>query len=276
MQKDQSPAWLKLRADSLADVLAYITATKRTWYRSSAEALDYDPDCDTESLQAALDLARNGWKAGTDKLVSGLGAANLLTHAAPVPFLSYDVAGSLPDVAEFCAGNPACMITYSDDSAKTKPIYRFVISLAFSSLVSGAAIINRGAAILSYVQKLELEGARCEVFALFTAEKNAKRFSVGVTLKRPDEPLELDRLAFALSNPAMLRRILFACYERQLWLENDFSSSYGAPSDAMPDDWQAPQSVYFGKVTGTNAYQFESMENALERVAQIVSDAIAG
>ncbi len=267
-----------MRAESFSDVLDYIAANPRLWSSSTAEESGEHRRAwsGTNSLPEARKLAAHGWKDGADKLHSGMDKAAMLRPAAPVATSNYDVAGAFPDVGLYCSGDPACMLSYDPQDAATKPIYRFVIGIFVSAGVEASTITNRGAAILSYADKLESEGARVEILAAYLTRADNQQFAMSFPIKRADEPLDVERAAFIMAHPSMFRRICFAVLERNKELEPAFSTGYGSSSNEMPAAWAEANSAYFPCLSYGADGDYRTMQSAMATVQGIVSAVTKG
>lgn len=273
MIRTQTLDRIAYRFDSLSDVLSFVE-TPAAW---SGEAAEYGRhacglDMGTDTLAQAVALARFGWKEGRDKLSTGMASAAMFKPPAPIATCAYDVAGAFPDVGLYCAGDPACMVSYDPEQAKTRPVLRFVVNLSYLAGVSGEAITNRGAAILSYVDKLESEGMRVELVAVRAARGKGKVFNFTFPLKAADEPLDIDRVAFVIANPAMLRRIGFAVAERDATAYRWFGNHGYGSCDDFPADWSVPHSVYFPALKDDGP--FYSAHAAMSAVQDTIRDAL--
>lgn len=187
----------------------------------------------TENFEEAMRLARDGWADGRAKIVHGLETAAVLQREPIRRGRTYDVAGMLPDVPRFIAGAPDCMFTVGEDLRARRPVVRVVFAPCWSAGVAEKNIINRGVALLSIVDQWEDDGYSVEIDLAFRAEADGWDFRVTCPVKRAGEPLELDRLAFVLANPSILRRVIFSLYEQQgqKGFEGAFTGSFGSPAD---------------------------------------------
>ena len=173
------------------------------------------------NFQSAMELARKGWAEGLER-VSGMrdrisvSVQSRMTRPMPI----YSVAGGFPDVGRFLAGAPDCMVGFLPEEVPNQSkVITLVVSVTASAGVSANIIETRGAAICALVDALEDSGFSVQVAANFavTGKRTYKRRLAifDVLLKRAGEPLELDRMAFALAHPAMLRRLMFSIAEQQ-------------------------------------------------------------
>jgi hypothetical protein len=111
------------------------------------------------------------------------------------------------------------MIEFRAD-ARPKPIVRIGFETVVSAGEQVDSIMRRGAAIGALIDALESHNIRCEVTAV---ARDCKCYAMGdetagyvlfeTIIKAAEAPLDLDRLAFAVAHPSMLRRITFAVLE---------------------------------------------------------------
>ena len=167
----------------------------------------------TESFGQAMELARCGWPEGVsiiEDIAEKIGAVVSQQIVRPVPV--YSVAGGFPDVARFLAGVPDCMLTFeSQELTGPGKVIKVIASVGALSSVAPETIQHKGAAICALVDALESTGHRVEL--ILDSSVNGK-YSWQCTIKRADEPLEMDRIAFAFAHPSMLRRLIFSLREQ--------------------------------------------------------------
>jgi hypothetical protein len=193
-------------------------------------------DRGTATFAEAVDLARHGWPQGRQLISDAL--AIVFPERAQLPERVHDVAGAYPDVPRAVAGDPMSMINLRPSSRAARPVVRVDYSRSAPSIVPAAAIINRGAALLGAVDALESAGYSVELRLVFknTSLAAPLAFHSAVTIKDAGAPLDIDRAAFALINPAVLRRLAFAIREQHGELErNGGFNSYGV-ADSTPLD----------------------------------------
>lgn len=252
--------------DSLSDLMDFLQTPRVWWIKKSNKAGGGEGDgwSETVDYAQAQELARFGWPKGRDQMDQSVrNAVHSITYQA-APTRTLDVCGAYPIVPLACAGDPMNMITIGEDKRAQRPIARFLVSLSISGSVSPSVIQTRGAAILSWIDALEAEGIRCEV-AIHLGSKLPNGIVESQTIiKRAEDPLDIDRMAYALVHPSMLRRHLFALMERS---PRSFENSgYGLPHEAKPEDDQ----IYFGRLLSNGCDTWGSIETALAHVrAQI-------
>lgn len=256
--------WAILSADSLEDILLHIERERYVWsYRASTNSSDgaggendkkygiygWAGSRDTAS---AIETARFGWDRGRELLSESLDASNIAMMQGRYKAEGLDVAGAYPFVPNAVGGDPLCMVSRGLEMARTKPLFRIMVSVSYSAGVSTATIINRGAAILSWVDKLESMGYMCELMAVcgtkasgYCPPGSLANLICAFPIKQAGATVSIDRTAFMLAHPAMLRRLIFACYEKEGDLAEGWSSGYGMPNDALPDKLKVGHSIYF-------------------------------
>lgn len=184
------------------------------------------------SFEEAVKMAREGWPEGRKLMVDAMASAAPVT--AKVADYMMDVAGAYPIAALAAAGDPMCMVAPAPVSDRVRPVIRLAINRCASAAYSCKEFTNFGAAVASYVDALEGSGYRVEIdAAMVCMDGNNRPYYCGVIVKQAHEPLEIDRMAFCLTNPAFLRRLHFAVAQNR---EDDHGSmSYcGSPLNIEP------------------------------------------
>jgi len=270
--------WRTDRADNFGEVVDYLTASPCAWgdqqWASSRRPKESKFNI-TDTYEQAIGLARTGWPEGRQKMVAGLDASRLINQQARIKSEELDVAGAYPMVPAFIAGVPDCMVNIGEAEIAGTQIIRIVVNISFVAGVYDSTVINRGVAILSWVDRLEAEGKRVELIALRSTEgmssATVNRFSLMFPLKRADEPLEIDRAAFVLAHPDMLRRLMFSASESHADMKEGFESTQGRSSNYEPDDWKVPHSIYFNALRSEDENRnYNSIPKACETVEAII------
>lgn len=202
--------WIAL-GDNLEDVQNWLRATPNKWGSFSSQTSGSGPSWTLgASYEQALVLARDGWSAGAQDLSNRLEA-----HMPPrdkADTWRYDVAGELPDVGRFLAGDPANMKRHGHPKGH-RPIISIAVNIRLQCNVKAHAMANYGAALVAIVDKLEHAGRRVELIATFATDQTRARVSAGWVVKKAEDHLDLASVAFSLAHPAASRRIGFAMYE---------------------------------------------------------------
>jgi hypothetical protein len=213
----------------------------------------------TPDYTTAMGLAAHGWTEGREKMVAGLSVLAAAEQRAPVSRL--DVAGAYPIAAMAAAGDMQCMVDMGSET-RSRAIHRLICNVSASGGTPADHIINRGVAICAMVDAIEAGDDRCEIFAHMAVSVSGDVLDILVELKAADQPLEIDRIAFALAHPSMLRRLMF----RQIELnrpESQYGFHYGMPTNAPADTMAG--AVYFPSM-GMDRNNYTSPAAALATV----------
>jgi len=160
-----------------------------------------------ESFAQALGFARHGWPAG-------LAALQTARAAMPRPTARgrarrFDVAGMYADATRAAASDPCSMVCKAPGERKGKSVLPLIMPGSSGCVTNAASIANQATAICGLIDALEAGGViRCELFRHFSTGAGNHSQTVIVKLKSAEDPLELSRLAGALS-PSTYRRLYF-------------------------------------------------------------------
>lgn len=200
----------------------------------------------TRTFEKALDLAEKGWPEGREKLMTAIAAA----QASPTftQSITMDVVGAYPIAALAAAGDPCSMVDLAPVEDRVRPVIRLLVQRAGSSAYDADEFMSYGAAIMSYIDGLEEAGFRCEVTVCFASDfrTDGDQFMT-VLVKRAEEPIELDRMAFVMIHPAFFRRVCFAVYEATPGLSQVLSTnSYGYSRNPRAEEAERGQCIIPG------------------------------
>lgn len=260
--------------DSLAETARYIEDTRPTWH--SRNSRDNDPSADWDlnaGYAGAWTMAREGWIDGAKRAQKALKA---FAPATPKPALRNDFYGHMPNVPRFCAGAPDSMIRHTPDPragfGRTLTLY---VPIICSWYQEAQNIANFGLGLAQYINQLETDGVRVEVYACAsgTTTSDNKRVCYSVRVKRAEQPLDLAVLAFAIGHPAMFRRIIFALMERSATKQ---CSGYTIPADFVLKDAinPPPGAVVLNGVNNANTVA-ATPESALAYIEERIEAAMA-
>jgi hypothetical protein len=197
--------------------------------RASSWAAGDGPWHGTDTFKQAVELARRGWPEGAAKALELRAevesAVRDLINARSTSY-TFDVAGEFVDVGRYLSGEPECFGSESQDYGnQTKPVVKIVANLAASGAVSPQSLFVRGAAIIAAVDVLEALGRRVEVWVAKGSARVRGRddgaHETHVLVKQADQPIDIDRLGFAIAHPACLRRLCFSIMEQHGHLPNN-------------------------------------------------------
>ena len=202
----------------------------------------------------------NGWDKGRDAMAADIEFAKGKEDTFKRETWEYSVAGQRACIPSYCAGVPAHMVYMDDQSDRNAvPIVKIWVDVNASFGVEAESMIRKGAAIVALVDQIERSGQRVEVVAKsYTEMRRNNILDVSVMVKAADEPMDMDRLAYAVAHPSMLRRSLFRVTEFMMDYEVD---GYGR----INSDIEVPaNTMYIPPMFRDNGYR--TMEDALETV----------
>lgn len=237
----------------------------------SRDAHKYAEHYGTDTFSEAIALARTGWPEGsalvrqqadrfrTQVMQSQGIAQGRVIRSSPV--------GMAPNIPAYIAQRPDAMLTFRREP-KSAPIVRIMVSIGALAGVSADAMRRRGAAVCALIDLLEHSGRRVEI-TMVSAVNASRGTSKGVLaacytvlLKAAEAPLDLDRVAFALVNPAMLRHITFAARDRapkstrSALPSGEYGGGMGAPCDP-PESIRQQYNLYVGPIVNLSDAQAE-------------------
>lgn len=184
---------------------------------------------ETRNFDEAKDLLLHGWEHGTKEIKGRVEAKN--TDVSLKQRTVYDVAGYQCSVPRYLQGIPTNMI-----NKKTVPQKNKVITInkmcSYSVCVSAETIRTESVKVLQLVNRMEKQGYRVNLNVLFGSEKRNTSI-IKVRIKSSAQKLNIKQTAFPLVHPSMLRRIIFAVWERSEECSySGFEMGYGRPCGA--------------------------------------------
>lgn len=161
-----------------------------------------------QTLPEATHLARFGWSEGLSKvnrIAERIEAR--VTSLIEIPQVTYDVTGLDYDIGLVTQGIPESWYSFQTMTQEGTGFrhVRVVVNFAVSGGIQAPIIENRGAICAALVMSLEAAGIRVTLDAVCAVSGDKECW---INLKHSDQPLDVDRLAFALVHPAMLRHLL--------------------------------------------------------------------
>jgi hypothetical protein len=265
-EKNDSGTFHRYVFDSVASFArqAEDTSHKATHSSSKSE----DDDWAGGSFKQATDMIDTGWPEGREKM--GASLAEVSTTPTMMASLAMDVAGAYPIAALAAAGDPCAMVDLQPIEDRVRPIVRLVVGRVASALYSAKEFMNYGVAVLSYVEGLEAAGFRVEIEAnMACMMDNRIKVDCRVTLKKAEEPIEMDKLAYALAHPTFLRRICFRVWESIPEIDAILGWGYGSPRSLEPCEIEHNQIVLPG-INVLESKHLKTAQEALKAVAPVI------
>lgn len=160
----------------------------------------------------AIRYAVTGHPAGRAAIES----AAVKVSSQPEPLWDAAPVGVFPCIPAYAAGVPEDMFCPNEDAPPVQsPIVRIAVNMAASARVAPEDIVNRGVAIVSLIDRLQLAGRRVELVAMDHTDHGFghNKSAWAVTIKRPEESVDMDRIGLCFATPIMLRRFFFRVME---------------------------------------------------------------
>lgn len=182
----------------------------------------------TKSFDEALDLLLHGWEHGTKEIKNKVESKQ--TGVSMKQKSIYDVAGFQCSVPRYLQGIPTNMINKKAVPQKNK-IVTINKSLSYGCKVQTSTIIEESVKALQLVNRLEKQGYRVNLNYIETVVEKGLKMAIKGRIKDSSQRLNIKQVAFPLIHPSMLRRILFAVFERceECAMVNRFKDYYGFP-----------------------------------------------
>lgn len=187
--------------------------------RTSRDVRDDESWSGTATFEDAAKLARYGWPDGAEQLANLTAQlTGRLANASHSKRMGFDVMGpGTLDVGRWAIGHPECMMVWRESDELTDLNPARVVRLTVSGFQAGVTphhqIFWRGAAAFAICDLIESSGARCEVELVFTSSGSGAVSTQRVMLKRAQDAVDPDMLAFAFCHPSSFRRIGFGVAE---------------------------------------------------------------
>lgn len=248
---DNGKPTARLHFDSLSELAAFIPDKAPTGVASRSHWTKEDKDFygTTKNMGEALALARDGWQEGAERafpLLDRVKVARPMRRA----LTRFDVAGAVPVIPRYLAGNPLSMKTHQRSATNQNPIITLISSTAAPWWVEPDTFEAAAVAALAIVDRLEDAGFRVEIIAgrressdgVGAADGSGAnntrghRSEVFFRLKAAQDPLDTARVVFGLGHPAVHRRILFAAGDMHKAFEKSLNGHQGYAVGLAPLD----------------------------------------
>lgn len=180
----------------------------------------------------------------------------------PEPMWDVSPVGAFPCIPACAAGIPEDMFVPNEGALVPSPIVRIAVNVAASSCIDPQHIVNRGAALVELIDRIQISGRRVEVTAFdHVMSRSNDRCIFTVTVKRPEESVDIDRIGLALASPVMLRRYLFRVME--------FTVPYEVFGYGTPRDFEEEYRDCDLTIPHIEGNEYSTMEKASARVQEL-------
>lgn len=208
----------RLHFDTLADFAAYVPTHDPGGDRHCGHAWETGADTRnftlTPNMTEALRFARDGWEEGAERarpLLEKIKTARPTRKA----LVRWDIAGAVPSVPRYLAGNPLHMRAQAISASSRQPVLTIISNWSTPASVSAKVFEASAVAAAAICDRLEDAGYRVEIIAGRRCSNDlggetGHVMETFAKIKSAEDTLDLARLAFGLGHPSTLRRLSFA------------------------------------------------------------------
>lgn len=183
----------------------------------------------TPDYQRAMYMVNHGWDEAASKMAQKV----KLTMASSSPVRTsrpqFGVVGSQASVPRYLQGIPTNMISRNMTYSKQK-VVTITRGISYNWTWSTERMMAEGIKALQLIQSLETAGKRVRLNVMWAISCRNHHTVCKVCVKKPDERLNLSKMAFALAHPSMLRRFFFKWLETDTFTKYDMGDGYGSPA----------------------------------------------
>jgi len=170
----------------------------------------------TSTWEAAVELARDAAISPVGIAAGGTGGTFGLVLDA-----SYDASGAEVDVGRYLSGDPDNMIVYGLKPARRcGRVVTLQVDVSVSHDVPCAEIRSHGAAAFALADVLRERGLGLDVYVtrrvVPRSSPSRHSWQMVVKVQSSEAPFDASRVEFAMTHPAMLRRLAFSLAELEM------------------------------------------------------------
>ena len=218
--------------NNMASFLRFIdqTPTNKIFSNESCNSKQKGYDAkrftNTNTFGEAMELCKHGWHDKAKEINKSLTqATSTLTKSSFKSF--YSVAGHQVSVARYLQGVPQNMIQNKRVQRKAK-IVNLYKDICYSGNTSQSTIYKESVGFLSDVKALENAGYRVNVYVFFASKCGGEKNLLTIKVKNANERMNISKLAFPLTHPSMLRRLMFRFTETaKTFTSHQWTGGYG-------------------------------------------------
>lgn len=171
-----------------------------------------------------IKLASFGWPEGMEEVTSFNDSIASHSSERDLPVIENSIVGFLPNVPNYLSNLPDAMMTI-EETPKQTPVIKLVIAPYANAGTSKEHFIWYGIAVMSLVETIEAQGVNVEIdmtyfFKSLNKSDGKHDLSLTIELKSATQPLDVDRMVFAIVHPAMFRRMIFHYIEQDEFYES--------------------------------------------------------
>lgn len=185
----------------------------------------------TKNWAETMHLATHGWPEGLRAVKQRINITErFIGHKQPQKELVHSVRGpGVLDLERYQQGRPDPWTVWEprdSQDGRSAQIVPIVFNVSASGRVSTETLFSRGAAVCALADMLEHSNIRVEILIAEHASYSQGEYLFKVVLKHSEDVLDTDRVAFALCNASVLRRLMFSIIEQYV---PGLDLAYGRP-----------------------------------------------
>jgi len=232
----------------------------------------------TDSFEDCMQLARYGWKEGTEQAKAMISEIKAISGSLQKVFdFVYDETGDEVSVERYLDKEESHFLRFTETikDGFSKRIIRFCVNVTTNAETKTEYIIRRGASIVALVDLFESQGIQCELTAIETIVVKNRYFEVSTVLKQAGEAVEIDRIAFAFSHPSFLRRMVFGFQEtldRKIINHYDFQASGGYGHCGECPELLSDYDLYLPSFMSGNCALFKTAKDCVKWIKETAKD----
>ena len=266
------------RVDSLSEAVRFFdTAPKDVgdsgYGRRGDDKRSSHKDSEDEWSGGAWEVVREqalrGWPEGVDKVGQLVADIAHLTNFADKPGLVLGEDGAEIDIDRYLQGEPDCWNAW--DAKPNAPVQRITCVISYHAGINTEVMRMTGATAAAVADSMEQAGIRTELWAM-AAIATQKNYALLVPLKRTQDPLIMDNVAFGMAHPGMFRRITFGMMEH-VWRRH---GSKGMPGYGRPleiSEIEERMNLDLGLVLGGRSGTVKNLDDAVRLVETQLDEA---
>ena len=211
----------------------------------------------------SVDLLLHGWKDGAEKITQKIKSTAKADEGIKHQKTFLSMQGYQAHVPNYVMGQPLSMINKKSVVIKQKVVTINRI-MSYNGSFSANEIMEYGLRALQIIRKIESQGIRVKLNLLKGTKYDGYVTAEKICIKRPDERINISKLAFPIAHTGMYRKLMFNIIQKQpTWekVDNYFAASMGVPlnDDELrriynePDQYFIPSKLYEGDVRNINS-----------------------
>lgn len=249
--------------------------------RSDGKSYDWDLSA---GWTGAVEMSKYGWPEGAakvDDLLDTVDRVMRMKLPNQRAVLRPAIIGGRVSVPAYLAGHPRQFLALKREAATCKTI-RLVYSGSTSAGVSAETMVKRGVAVCAIVQSLERRRIRVELIAAYRqqfygdcgwpAQEGSHDLRMAVTVKRAEDKLMPDEVAYVIAHPAFYRRMIFATMEACAAKVRPGKKSAELPGYGTPMTCPIPDAYVIPTMATASD---EEMQEFVEQQIEAISNKIA-